>query len=239
MKYSLFLFSIVLLLFSCTKTDKSMFNNSCTDSCTILTGRFITGNNEGISNIPLEIKSEIRPTLGLGQTTIRRIASGKTDNNGFFSLKFGLNEKEYGQMAVAHISLYFKYSTSKFKSIPYYENFGASESIGPFAKKDTAINANIYLTSRSKLKVRLENFIPIQPGDNFSISSSCAAGLERHYSIGTSFEALKQVTENEIEACGNEKTVVYIRRIKNGISSSNSAIISTPTGQTTAVTFMY
>lgn len=67
-----------------------MFNSLCIDSCTLVQGRFITANNEGVANIPIEIKSEVRPTLGLGQTTIRRIASGTTDNNGFFSLKFGL-----------------------------------------------------------------------------------------------------------------------------------------------------
>lgn len=216
-----------------------MFNNLCTDSCTFVTGRFVTGNNEGVPNIPVEIKSEIHATLGLGQTTIRRIASGKTDNDGFFSLKFALNEKEYGQMAKANVSMYFKYNRSRFLPINYYENFGAQESLGYFVKKDTTINANIYLTSRSKLKVRLENFIPIQAGDEFSVHTSCAVGLERHYSIGGSLKAIQQVTENEIDACGNEQTIIYIKKIKNGVSVSESTTISTPTGQTTAVRFSY
>ncbi len=107
-KSFLSLLVVSALINSCTKTDKSMFNSLCKDSCTVVQGRFITGNNEGVANIPIEIKSEVRPTLGLGQTTIRRIASGTTDNNGFFSLNFGLNPREYGQGAKAHVSIYFK-----------------------------------------------------------------------------------------------------------------------------------
>jgi hypothetical protein len=239
MRSFLLLLIVAILLNSCTKTDKSMLNSPCTDSCTVVQGRFITGNNEGVANIPIEIKSEIRPTLGLGQTTIRRIASGTTDNNGFYFLKFGLNEREYGQMADAYISMYFNYDKSRFVPVTGYENFGTSESLGPFARKDTQINANIYLTSRSKLKVRLENFVPIQTGDNFSVLTSCGEGLERHYSDGGLIEANQQITEKEIEACGNEQTVLYIRKRKNGVTSSASTTVLTPTGRTAAITFTY
>ncbi len=239
MKGFILFFLMSFILMSCTKTDKSMFNSPCIDSCTIVQGRFITGSNEGVANVPIEIKSEIRPTLGLGQTTIRKIASGKTDNNGFYFLKFGLEKREYGQMADAHVSIYFNYDKSKFVPVTWYESFGTNELIGPFTRKDTTVNANIYLTSRSKLKVRLENFVPIQSGDNFSVITSCGAGLERHYTSGGYIEANQVVTEHEIDACGNEQTTVIVRKRKNGVSSSSSTTISTPTGQTVAVTFTY
>lgn len=239
MKNLLLLLIVFIFINSCTKTDKSMLNSPCTDSCTIVQGRFITGNNEGVANIPIEIKSEIRPALGLGQTTIRRMASGLTDNNGFYSLKFELNKREYGQVADAYVSIYFSYDKSRFVPVTGYENFGTNESLGRFLRKDTQINANIYLTSRSKLKVRLENFVPIQAGDNFSVLTSCGEGLERHYSDGGLIEANQQVTEKEIEACGNEQTVLYIKKRKNGVTSSTSTTILTPTGQTVAVTYTY
>ena len=216
-----------------------MLNTPCTDSCTTVQGRFITGNNEGVANIAFEIKSEIQPTLGLGQTTIRKIASGKTDNNGFYSSTFALQKREYGQMADAHVSIYFNYDKTKFIPVTWYENFGAAELLGPFSRKDTTITANIYLTSQSKLKVRLENFTPIQSGDNFSVITSCAAGLDRHYSSSGFIEATQAVTEKEIDACGNEQTTVIVRTRKNGVSSSSSSTIATPTGQTISVTFTY
>ena len=237
MKIFLPLLILSILINSCTKTDKSMFNSPCTDSCTIVQGRFITGNNEGVANIGIEIKSKISPTLGLGQTTIRRIASGTTDNNGFYSLKFGLEKREYGQMVDAFVSIHFNYDKSKFVPVAWYESFGANELLGPFIRKDTTINANIYLTTKGKLKVRLENFIPIQAGDIFSVITSCGAGLDRHYTSGGFIEANQPITEKEIDACGNEQTTIVIRKRKNGLSSSTSTTISTPTGQTVAVTF--
>src|ERR1700752_2216209 len=88
---------LAILQWSCTKTDNSSLNVPCTDSCTIVQGRFTTGNNEPIAGLYLEVRSEIRPTLGLGQTTIRKIATGMTDNNGFYSLSFSLKAGEYGE----------------------------------------------------------------------------------------------------------------------------------------------
>jgi len=239
MKNFILFFLVSFILSACTKTDKSMFNSPCADSCAIVQGRFITGSNEGVANVPIEIKSEVRATLGLGVTTIRKIASGKTDNNGFYSLKFGLTEREYGQTSIARVSISFNYDKSKFVPVTWYENFGANEFIGPFRRKDTTINADIYFTSRSKLKVRLENFAPIQSGDNFSVITSCGAGLDRHYTSVDFVDADQNITEKEIDACGNEQTSVIIRKRKNGVSSSSSTTISTPTGQTVAVTFTY
>lgn len=239
MKTTFLLLFFIALLSSCTKTDKSMLNTPCTDSCTTVQGRFVTGNNEGVANISYEIKSEIRPTLGLGQTTIRKIATGKTDNNGFYSSTFSLQKREYGQMADATVSIHFNYDKTRFVPVTWYESFGALERLGPFTRKDTTITANIFLTSRSKLKVRLENFVPIQAGDNFSVITSCGAGLERRYTSGGYIEANQTITEGEIDACGNEQTTVIVRKRKNGVSSSSSTTISTPTGQTVAITFAY
>src|SRR4029078_6120601 len=96
MRTLLLSFLLLTLLRSCTKTDNSSVNVPCTDSCTTVQGRFLTGNNEPVTRISLEIRSESRPTLGLGQTTIRKIATGKIDNNGFYSFTFYLKRGEYG-----------------------------------------------------------------------------------------------------------------------------------------------
>lgn len=239
MKTSLLLLLCTALLGSCTKTDKSSLNKPCSDSCTTVQGRFITGNNEGVGNVSYEIKSQITPTLGLGQTTIRRIASGKTDNNGFYSSTFALQEREYGQMADALVSIQFTYDKTRFVPASSYESFGANESLGRFRRKDTTVTANIYFTSKGKLKVRLENFAPLQPGDHFSAITSCSMGLNRHHATGGYIEANQTAVEGEIDACGNEQTTVIVRKRKNGVSSSSSTTISTPTGQTVAVTFAY
>ena len=142
-------------------------------------------------------------------------------------------------MADAKVSIYFSYDKTKFLPVPWYENFGIDELLSPFTRKDTTITANIFLTSRSKLKVRLENFIPIQQGDVFSVITICGAGLNRQEESGGHIEANQIITEGEIDACGNEQTTVIIRKRKNGVSSSSSTTINTPTGQTGSVTFTY
>jgi len=202
-------------------------------------GKFITGNNEPIANLPVEIKSEFKPPLGFGLTTIRKIASGKTNNNGFFSLKFGLNQNEYGPMADAHVSIYFSYDKSKFVPLDWYDNYGNDEFLGGFIRKDTTLNINIFFPSIARIKVTLENFVPIQSKDNFSVITSCGAGLNRQLDAYDVIEATQKVTEKEIYACGNEQTKLFIRKIKNGVSTVTDTTIYTPTGQIIPVKFSY
>jgi hypothetical protein len=240
MKSILFLLITLSILSSCTKTDKTRFNETCIDSCTIIQGRFITGNNEGIANVPIEIKSETHPTLGLGQTHIRYIASGKTDNDGYYSLSFSLQNKEYGPGQSASVYMYFNYKRSKFLPISQYEYFGFRESLATaLLRKDTTIKANIYLPSKSKIKIRLENFIPVQAYDNFSVFTTCGVGLERFRTAGELLEASQVLTEKDLDACGNEQTMIYIRKRKNGIATVTIDTVLVPTGQTINRTYVY
>jgi len=239
MKNILSILTLMMMFWSCTKTEESSINKPCFDSCTTVQGRFITGNDEGIANIPIEIHAEIQPPSGIGQTTIRKIASGITNNNGFYSLKFSLLQREYGQMTSAVLSINFSYNKLKLLPVSWYENYKTAEFLGPLDRKDTTITANIFLASRSKLKIKLENFVPLQVGDGFSVITSCGVGLERHYESGGFIEANQPTTEQEVDACGNEETTVIVRKTKNGISSSTSTTILTPTGQIVPITFTY
>ena len=239
MKLFILLLSYLTLLSACTKTDRTMLNKPCTDSCTTVQGRFITGNNEGIGNISYEIKSVIKPTLGLGQTIIRKIASGKTDNNGYYSSIFSLQQGEFGQGIFAPVYISFNLDTKKFLPVKWYEYYGTEENLGPFTRKDTTTTANIYLASKAKIKIRIEGFVPLQSGDAFSVITSCGAGLERRYTSGGYIQANQPITEGPIDACGNEQTTLIVRKQKNGVYTSSSTTIATPTGQTVAITFTY
>lgn len=232
---------ISLFFISCKKhIDDTSKNIICTDSCTTLKGRFIIGNDQGIENIEVEIKSEIRPTLGIGKTTIRKITTGRTDFNGNYSLRFKLNKDEFGQNAHAAVYLNFKYDQSKFLPISWYNLFGAKELVGPFLRRDTTVSANIYLTSKGAIKVKLIGFKPILPGDDFSVSALCKAGLDRRESSDSErINANQETTEAVISACGNEMTKLYIRRKKNGIISINDTTVTTPVGSVPAVQFKY
>lgn len=239
MRKSHLLLLIICVATACKKTNSESLNEACTDSCTTLQGRFITGNNEGIANIPFEIQTISGPPSGLGQTNIRRVATGTTDMNGYYSSTFSLKPGEYGQNSSSYLKIKFSYDQDKFLPVEWYENFGTEEGLGNFTRRDTTANADIYLTSHSKLKVRLENFVPLQAGDHFSVITNCGAGLDRRWVAGGHVEAEQSFTEKEIEACGNEQTTVIVRKKKNGITTSTSSTIYTPTGQTTNVTFTY
>jgi hypothetical protein len=240
MKQAVFFISITVLAISCIKrTDNSQFNSPCFDSCTIVQGHFLTGNNEPIANLPIEIKSVFKPTLGIGISSTRNIASGKTDNNGFFSLKFGLNPNEYGQTANTYVSLYFSLDKSTFEPVTWYDNFGTEEFLGGFRRKDTTLDVNIFFASIAKVKVTLENFVPIKTGDKFYVETSCAVGLNRHLSQNDEVDASQNQTEKEIYACGNEQTKLFIIKVKNGVFIETDTTVYTPTGQTVPIKFSY
>ena len=187
----------------------------------------------------VEIKSVFKPTLGIGISSTRNIASGKTDNNGFFSLKFGLNPNEYGQTANTYVSLYFSLDKSKFEPITWYDNFGTDEFLGGFRRKDTTLDVNIFFASIAKVKVTLENFVPIKTGDKFYVETSCAVGLNRHLSQNDEVDAFQKQTEKEIYACGNEQTKFFIIKVKNGVFIETDTTVYTPTGQTVPIKFSY
>ena len=62
---------MLTIFYSCIKTDKSIPDAPCTDFCTIIQERFITGNNEGIAR---KRKNSINPS----STSIISIPSGQT-----------------------------------------------------------------------------------------------------------------------------------------------------------------
>lgn len=239
MKISL-LVLFLLITISCKKQiDDSGINISCTDSCTVLQGRFITGNNEGIGNIAVELNSEIKPFLGFGGK-VRKIAVGKTDLDGNYLFKFKLNKDEYGVNPRANLRLNFKYDQEKYLSISWYKLFGTRETVGPFLKRDTSMIANIYLNSKGTIKVKLTGFRPLLSGDNFSVATSCKAGLDKQQSSDSyMINANEETTEGVISACGNEMSKLYIIRKKNGIESISDTTVSTPINNTPAVEFTF
>lgn len=232
-----FLLTTALLVSCIKKTDDSSFNQPCTDSCTIVKGRFLTGNNEALANIPVEIQSQISPGGGIGQQTIRRIAAGKTDNNGFFNLQFALNANEYGPASKANIKLLYSFDQSTY-SKPYLVTC-CDESIGLLNRKDTTINVDMFLTTRAKLKIRLENFSPIQPTDRFIVISSCLSGRNKRETDGSTITASSIITEQELNACGNETTRVFIKKRKNGVDMDSDTSLFTPVGPSTTLVLRY
>ena len=75
MKTSIIILSIGFVFSSCLKqTDNTQLNQTCTgDSCTTISGRFTTGNDKPIANVPVEIASETTGLLGQRQEKLHPV----------------------------------------------------------------------------------------------------------------------------------------------------------------------
>jgi hypothetical protein len=234
----LFLLSAILL--SCTKRDNSSVNTPCSDSCTTVQGRFFTGNNEPIAGVSLEICSESRPTLGLGQTTIRKIATGRTDNNGFYSFTFSLKTGEYGAHN-KYLFLKVDYDKARFVSIPWYDQFGTDEIIPVMGRRDTIVTMDYYFASKAQLRIQLNNFTPASTTDSFYILPFFhEVGYDKRHTTASQFFVATQVNNvKTIPIAGNNPNQISVVRKKDGIRTVIDTVIFTPTNQTTTLTLNY
>ena len=240
MKPLLFICMLITVFCSCTKTDNSSVNAVCTDSCTTVQGRFLTGNSEPIRGLSLEIRSESRPTLGLGQTTIRKLATGQTDNNGFYAFTFSLKRGEYGE-SNRYLLLKADYDRSSFLPVPWYDLYGTDEIVPVRGRKDTTVTMNYFLASKAQLRLQLNNFTPSATADSFYI-------LPVYYNVGYSGSQVTETqffvssqTNNEkiVPVAGNQQNKISIVRKKNGVRTVRDTTVFTPTNQTTTLTLNY
>ena len=96
------------------------------------------------------------------------------------------------------------------------------------------------MTSKAQIKVKLENFSPIQAGDYFTVYGVCRAGINKQDSYGYSYiSATGNTTEANIDVCGDEQTRLVIIRMKNGVITSTDSTIYTPIGSPLTVSFSY
>lgn len=240
MRHLIFFFLLTGFLWSCTKKDNSTLNGVCNSSCTTIQGRFLTGTNEPIIGLSLKVRSEIRPTLGLGQTAIREIASGKTDNNGNYTFTFSLNPEEYGR-SNAYLFLSITYDKTKFLSIPWYDLFGSDEIIPIKKKRDTIVIMDYYLASKAQLRLQLNNFTPLSSADSFYILPVYQdVGYKKEKATQPQFfVAIQPTNEKVIEIAGNQQNKISVVRIKSGIRIVRDTLIFTPTNQTTILSINY
>ncbi len=240
MKLLFFFPFFICIAWSCTKHDNSSLNAPCTDSCTTIQGRFVTGNNEPIAGVSLEMRSEAKPTLGVGLTTIRKIASGKTDNNGFYSFTFSLKRNEYG-VYNHHIFLKTDYNKTNFLTVPWYDQFGLDEIVPIRNRRDTTVTMNYYLARKASLKLQLNNFIPASTSDSFYIIPIYhEVGYDKNRTTHSQFLVATQTNnEKNISIAGNQQNKISVVRKKMGVRTVSDTIIYTPTNQTTSAIFNY
>lgn len=233
------IFTLVIIS-SCRKIDKSSLNEPCTGSCATVSGRFMTSNNQPLPNIPIEIRSErSRPNYIVD---VRRIATTKTDANGYYSMQFALKDYEWGPQASASVSLSYSYDESKYLPIhKFYKDIRLSYDGARFERSDVSVTKNIRLPKLTKVNLTLSGFVPPLDWANnyFNVAAFNKAGADAKELAVSGCLADAPITTKEIYVGGDDSTRFSIERRKAGVVSIKDTMVYTPIGKTTALSFSF
>lgn len=252
MKNSLTGFVLILFLISCTKI-KDDTNDDCKSNCTRIAGRFVTLNNKPVSNIIVKLQYKI-PGGELGGGSIRKIVNIKSDQNGNFYKNFYIKDSELGDSSRGYFQIEIDDSRIDVNKYIRTNNLFNSTSILGFTiysitNRDTLINRNFYIPTKTYIKVNLNNFIPQKPDDNFEVQTLYPFGAEvagntflnSPYSTGFSgygiFKASKLNNRLNVFVAEGEKNIIRIFKRKNGMNSSEDYPITVPPNNTIELTY--
>lgn len=206
----------LILIQDCRLIDDDSMNEPCSSECTVIQGRFTTEDNKPVSNIPLELDWRVGPSIGIGLGgKIRKIARGKTDENGRYKFEFHANDEELtGGRYVVNFKLE---EEGQFFLHEQQDDFEFYE----ITKRDTIINGDYHIAKRGAvLSLKIRNPEAIEEGEQLAVNVSFKAGLNPtgFYGIGT----LNSSESNQltIETAANQ--FAYLRTFKkttNGYTS--------------------
>ncbi|MCL6273019.1 hypothetical protein M3P19_03310 [Muricauda sp. 2012CJ35-5] len=162
MKKILFILTAVLFI-SCDKDDTDL---TCLSDCTLIQGQFLTSKGAPLQNVNVSIN--YYESHGIG-ASIRRIKKAKTDENGNFQMKFYINNDELGKVP-GYFQFVYDYSeldSEVFIDSSEYNSYV----IGSIYSRDTIIDVEFYNPKKAYITINLNNFIPTNQDDFFTVSS--------------------------------------------------------------------
>jgi len=239
-----FLIVISLLFIACEKVDNDTAL-VCTDNCTRIEGRIYTTANQPLKNV--QIVFQYIDYLEDGRTYYRKIDKVKTDSEGFYTMDFFLNDEELGSTN-GRFELYIKDAT--LRSDLLYEEFNLNYGIEDIESRDVVVTRNAFFATKKNVKIQLQNFAPLTPGDQFQVQVEFPTGfdnddfnsngtLHQYQNSGINrFVASGPSTEFTIPVANGELNFIKIIKTKNGVYTTetfpivfNSAAPSTLTYQ--------
>jgi hypothetical protein len=215
------------LAFACSKTEDDS-NQVCTGDCTRIEGQILTKDNQPVKNAEVIFRHRHHPAPN--QNEFRIIGRDKTDADGNYSMDVYLLDDELG-IGSGSFELYVKKSSLPSSVFVNYD-FNLWYSFMDVTTRDTVMVKNIYLPKPKTVKVNLQNFTPLAPGDKFQLQYYHPVGFERNVlnSFGN-YHNYQMSTINGYNVTGNsasfdvkmadgEYNVIEIVRIKNGVYSA-------------------
>ena len=246
---------IILSVFSCSKTEDDT-DNVCTSDCTTVQGRFVTLNNVGVEGVKVSLKYKI-PSGPLGGGAIRYIVDTETDENGYFNEAFYVKDSELGDAAAGYFIIDYDDTGLNVDEYILSDNLVGNttqpltDAIPRINNRDTIIGRNYYLPKKTRIKVNLNNFAPMQEGDTFEVRTLYPFGphvgynefLESEYATGFSgwgtFVAGSQNTLVMPYVAENENNIIRVFRRKNGVNTSEDISIFVPSNNTIELNYEY
>ena len=255
MKNLLKFFALTLIFISCSKTEDDT-NNECTGNCTILKGKFISVNNQPVSNIKVSLKYRIGGgELGGGST--RKIINTESDQNGNFNKNFFIKDAELGNSANGYFQVEIDDSNIDVNKYIRTNNLigNTTTDIGftifSITNRDTIIDKTYYIPKKAYIKVNLNNFVPLQTDDYFEVQTLYPFGekigsntfLNSEYATGFSGYGNWRATSNNsllhVFVAEGENNVIRIFRRKNGVNTSEDIPIYIPANNTIELTYNF
>ncbi len=245
---------ILLIAFTFTNCYESIDDSdaNCSTDCSILQGKVITENNQGISDVDFTFEFKRWSTLGSYERTISKVS---TDNNGNFYDEFYLKDHEIDPEKKGYFLLTADLSSLAGNTdllLPLAQDFELSDSF-KIVDRNNPIEQIFYIPKKTTVKVNLNNFVVAQEGDSFVVQSTFPFGfkdpnpvtmattLDTDYELYSSKFYRATATNNtfEVVLAQNQKNNLRIFRRKNGVNEYEDLVLDVKSTSPSEITIDY
>ena len=226
--------SLIGLLSACQKEEML---EVCSDKCTTITGRLITGSNRTpIAGADITVNWNYQAGIGYKSTVKTR---SKTDSNGKYTVSFFIknNELAEGYFDVTYSVNENQYYTIGENTVAFYRND---------IKRDTLIEVADYLIPRKayiKFAITNQSQLITEKGQFFSDFNNC-------YGFNTRFN--QQIlgggpvifwnslpSQNPLPIAGDQSILIKNHKTRNGVLTVTTDSLFIPAGTTSNFTVTY
>lgn len=250
MKRIILLFTLVTF-YGCFQTEDDT-NNNCTSNCTILKGRIITTDNQGISGVNLTFKYFKGAELS---SSTRKISDINSDGNGYFYDEFYLKDNEIAEDSYGN----FIFGINE-NSLNLRDDIITPNLVNIFLERyvyinhrDTVIEQTYYFPKKTYVVVNLNNFIPIQQNDRFEIQAMFPYGYENpepdelndiletiYLPTNGKFYRADEINNSlNVIVAQNEKNIIKVYKRKNGVYTYEQIVIDVNSSSPNEITIEY
>lgn len=208
---SIILLATILTIQSCLIIDDENVNAVCNSDCTTIQGKFTTEDGKPMKNVSLEFDWKLGPAPGIGiGGKIRKIMTGKTDENGNYKFVFFAKDEELKDGAYL---ITFKTPDNSYiihENYSYFPFYGVN-------KRDTTIIGNYHVPRKgANITLKIKNPEAISGEDRLFSSVSYKFDLNQwvYYGAGELNSTLG--SQATFETAANQFTYIRTSKKING-----------------------